>query len=84
MNEEKKLQVTLNSIDLGQLLDGLRSREESWRQTAEYFRNGEAFSGDDFFIVEECDGEDEAERIADHFRSIIKQVEDQIDEQGGW
>lgn len=38
----KKLQIKIDSLDLGQILDGLRSRQESWKNTA-------VFLGDGFF-----------------------------------
>ncbi len=38
--------LELDELDLGQLLDGLESRAESWEKTAEYFRLGEMPDGD--------------------------------------
>ena len=52
----------IESIDLGQILDGLRSCQESWKNTAVYLRDG--FFPDDAFVCEECDNADEAEKIA--------------------
>ena len=71
--------IELDSLDVGQLLDGLRCREESWRNTAIYFRHGVA--PDDNFICEECSDADEAESIADHYRSIIAKIKKQQEEQ---
>jgi hypothetical protein len=34
-NMGKQITLTLDSLDVGQLLDGLRAREESWRKTAD-------------------------------------------------
>lgn len=68
-------------MDLGQLLDGIRIRAESWRRTAEFIESGYA---DDAFICEECSDANEAVRIATHYERIITLVECQIEEQGGW
>jgi len=69
-------------LDLGQLLDDLRIRAESWRKTADYLESG--FAPDDSFICEECSGSEEATNIADHYDRIIALIERQVQEQGGW
>ena len=76
----KKLQIKIDSLDLGQILDGLRSRQESWKNTAVFLRDG--FFPDDAFVCEECSDADEAERIADDYKRIIGSIERQIDAQG--
>jgi hypothetical protein len=68
--------IKLDSLDLGQLLDGLRCREESWRNTAIYLRDG--YFPDDSFVCEVCSDEDEAERIAGYYRRIIEDLEKQM------
>jgi hypothetical protein len=78
----KIFRITLRSVDLGQLLDGLRIREESWRNTAIYLRDD--FFPDDAFVCEQCSEPDEAEKTADHYKRIIASIEAQIDQQGGW
>jgi hypothetical protein len=70
----------LDELDLGQLLDGLESRAESWEKTAEYLRLEEMPDGE-FFIVEECSDLDEAEEIARHYRSIILKIRQQMEKQ---
>jgi hypothetical protein len=77
-NMGKQFTLTLDSLDVGQLLDGLRAREESWRKIAEYLETG--YSADDSFICEECHGPSEAEKIAEHYGRIIKSIERQIEE----
>jgi hypothetical protein len=67
--------IQLEANDLGQILDGLREREESWRRTAEYFRSGG--DGDDAFAIEECTDEHEAECIAEFYSRIIADLERQ-------
>lgn len=66
----KNYTIQLDSLDLGQLLDGLEMRTESWERTAEYLRSG--YVADDL-IVEECSKSEEADDIAAHYRSIITQ-----------
>jgi len=72
--------IRLQANDLGQLLDGLRSRSESWHDTAEYFESG--YSPRDDFIIEECNDFEEAHAIADHYDRIISSIETQMKEQG--
>ena len=78
----KQFQIKIDSLDLGQILDGLRSRREAWQNTAFYLRDG--FFPDDAFVCEDCGNPHEAEKIADHYRRIVSSIEKQIDEQGGW
>jgi hypothetical protein len=70
--------IELNDLDLGQLLDGLEARAEAWKKTADYHRTGESPVG---FIVEECTDEDEADKIAAHYRSIISKIQEQREAQ---
>jgi hypothetical protein len=76
-----KITLTLDLLDVLQLLDGLRIREESWRNTAIYLRDG-YFPGD-AFVCEECSDEREAESIANSYRRIILNLERQVNEKGG-
>ena len=66
--------------DLGQLLDGLRSRSESWQNTVEYLESG--YSPRDDFVIEECSDAEEARAIADHYDRIIASIEAQMKAQG--
>lgn len=70
--------IELEDRDLGQLLDGLQMRAESWERTAEYLRFG--FIADDY-LVEECSKPGEADDIAKHYRSIIRKIESQMEAQ---
>jgi len=78
----KQIRITLDSLDVGQLLDGLRLRAASWRKTAEYLGSG--YIADDAFICEDCSNSDEAVHIAQHYEKIVATIERQIAEQGGW
>ena len=78
----KEFQINIDSLELGQILDGLRWRQESWKNTALFLRDG--FFPDEAFVCEECSDPNEAEKIADHYQRIIISIEQQVDEQGGW
>ena len=72
--------IKLNDLDVGQLLDGLETRAESWERTAEYLRM-EAMPEGEFFVVEECSKPEEADDIAEHYRSIIRKIHSQMEAQ---
>ena len=72
--------IELNDLDLGQLLDGLETRAESWERTAEYLRT-EAMPDGEFFVIEECSDPVEATAIAAHYRKIIRTIEAQLEGQ---
>jgi hypothetical protein len=73
----KKYRIELDDFDLGQVLDGLETRAEAWEKTADYHRTGESPN----FIVEEGKNADEADSIANHYRSIIAKIRKQQEEQ---
>ncbi len=72
--------IELGNLDLGQLLDGLRIRAEAWEKTAFYLRH-ERLPDDEVFLVEECSKPEEADDIAEHYRSIIQKIESQMEAQ---
>lgn len=72
-------QITLDDFDLGQMLDGLEVRAKAWEDTAHYLRTGE--SPEQFFLAEECRDAEEAETLAQHYRSIIQRIRDQMEAQ---
>ena len=72
--------IELNDLDLGQLLDGLETRAESWERTAEFLRTDIMPEGE-FFLVEECSKPEEADDIAEHYRSIIRKIQSQMEAQ---
>ena len=78
MNEQ--FQIKLGRTDLGQLLDGLEIRADSWARTAEFLERG--YLADDAFIIEECSDADEARNISNHYRAIIADIRRQMEEQG--
>ena len=74
----KEVRLRLDSLDVGQILDGLRCRQESWANTAIYLRDG--YFHDDAFICEECSDPAKAQRLADWYQRIIASIEQQIDD----
>ena len=76
----KTYRIELDEHHLGQLLDGLEIRADSWRRTAEYLRAGDMPDGE-FFIIEECSDEEEAEGLAANFEAIIKNIQSQMEAQ---
>ncbi|MEY4488474.1 MAG: hypothetical protein RIQ79_982 [Verrucomicrobiota bacterium] len=76
----KTYTIRLEDNDLGQLLDGLRSRSESWHRTADYFEDKTPLHGD--FIIEECKDAEEARSIAEHYDHIIATIETQMRSHG--
>jgi hypothetical protein len=70
--------IQLDRLDLGQLLDGLELRAESWERTAEYLRSGHV-DGD--YLVEECTKPEEADSIAAHYRAIIASIRKEVEAQ---
>ena len=82
MAMKRKFMLKLNSVHVGQLLDGLRMRAESWRNTEIYMREG--YQPDESISWEECSSEYEAEQIAELYESIIATIEEQVAHQGGW
>ena len=71
--------LRLDDNDLGQIVEGLQVREESWRRTADYFRSG--YNPDASFVIEECNGEYEANQMALFYARILRNLERQRDEQ---
>lgn len=71
-------QITLDDLEIGQILDGLEISAESWERTAEFLRT-EKMSADEFFIVEECSKPEEADGIARRYRSIIAKIRSQTE-----
>lgn len=75
---EKLITLTLNDLDVGQVLDGLEQRRIVWQATAEYLENGSTDLSD---CIEECSDADEAQAIANHYQEIIAKIKRQRDEQ---
>ena len=76
----QKFKIELDPHDLGQLLDGLEIRAEAWEKTAEYLRTGK-FPAGEYFLIEECNGAEEAEQIAEHYRLISRNIREQAERQ---
>ncbi|MBI1325397.1 hypothetical protein GC170_19710 [bacterium] len=71
----KMIRIELSDIDLGQTLDALDTRAEAYEKTAAYL-DGEPLACK-FFLPEEVNDSYEARRIAEHFRSIMANIQEQ-------
>jgi hypothetical protein len=78
----KEFLLRFDNLDVGQILDGLRCRQESWANTAIFLRDG--YFPDDSFVCEECSDPVEAQKLADLYQRITTTIERQVDEQGGF
>ena len=58
----KIYRIELDEHNLGQLLEGLEIRAESWRRTADCLRTGEMPDGE-LFLIEKCSDEEEADGL---------------------
>ncbi len=74
----RTFRIELDELDLGQLLDGLEVRADGWEKTACYHKTGSAPPD---FLIEECSSAEEAEEIANHYRSIISKIVKQMSAQ---
>lgn len=68
--------VQLKAEDIFQIIDALNSRAFAYDETARYLR-GE-LTEDEFFIAEDCHEPDDAAKIANHFRDIVRTLENQV------
>ncbi len=75
----RQITLTLDRLDIGQLLEGLEARAQSWGRTAKYL-SGEN-SEDELFLIEECDHAEEAKSIERHYRAIIAKIRQQMEAQ---
>src|SRR5437762_1829147 len=73
----KQIHLLLGERDVFQIIDGLESREQSWRKTAAYLET-EEFPDDDFFLIEQCSNAHEAKSIADTYARIIEAIRKQL------
>jgi hypothetical protein len=70
--------LQMDENDLGQIIDGLKVREESWRRTADFFESGYS---EELCAIEDCNDEHEAKQMALFYGRIIRNLERQRDEQ---
>ena len=67
--------ITLKLVrgDVGQVIDGLIVRRDSWRATARYLEGEEVDC-----VVEECSDSEEAGWVADNYHRIIALIRAQM------
>lgn len=68
--------LTLPQNYVGQILDGIRCREEAYRHTAEYLENGAV--EDVSFVCEEVTDAEEARDLAEFYQEIIACITNQV------
>lgn len=71
---EKNITLTLPSLMVGQILDAIYIRLDSWEYTEEYLNTGHVHEP---YLIEECLNPDEAHQIADYYKEVIKSIEEQ-------
>ncbi len=76
---DKFVTLILPESFVGQMLDGLRVRAESWENTKNYLSDG-VIDPDNPYI-EECNDETEARQIETFYKEIIKEIETQFEAQ---
>jgi len=73
---DENIVLTLPALAVGQILDALYIRLETWEYTEEYLNTGYVHEP---YCIEECSNADEARRIADYYKDIIESIEKQAD-----
>ena len=71
--------IRLEANDIGQILDGLRCRAESWRGTMQYHETGT--TPNDTFVIEECRDADEARKLTACYDRLVGEIEGQLTSQ---
>jgi hypothetical protein len=71
--------IKLSRIQVGQIVEGLKAREQSYRETAYYLETGEVY--DIFFNAEEVSDSAEARAIANLYEEIIRELESELSSQ---
>ena len=65
--------IKLSRDDVGQVIDGLLARRDSWRNTQKYLDGEEVDC-----LIEECSDPEEACWIADYYDKIIDSIKEQL------
>ena len=73
MNQDELCKLHLRRIDVGQILNALEIRAETWENTVRYAR-GEFVEG----TIEEYSSPEETEEIMHHYQFIIGRIEAQL------
>ncbi|HBG27837.1 MAG: hypothetical protein A2Y10_06810 [Planctomycetes bacterium GWF2_41_51] len=73
---EQMVLLKLPRMMVGQIIDGLRERQNVWQLTAEYMETGETSEP---CIIEECSDADEANNIAAYYEEIINKIQSQLE-----
>ncbi|MBE0534881.1 MAG: hypothetical protein IH624_04365 [Phycisphaerae bacterium] len=71
---EKILTLRLPSGMVGQIIDALCERMQTWRATERYLNDPDALTTE---LIEECSDPQEAKAIADCYQQIIEEIQSQ-------
>lgn len=71
--------IELAELDLVQILAGLESQADLWERTRDYLETGELDYHDS--IIAECSKLEEAVAIANYYRSILDNIQNQMNAQ---
>lgn len=72
----ERINITLDTTDVLQMIDGLSDRADAWEKTAAHLRGNSPT--DELFIAEECSDANEAASISQHYRDIVRKLEDRF------
>jgi len=75
------IMLNLPALAVGQILDALYLRLETWEYTEEYLNTGLVCKP---YCIEECSDSNEARQIADYYKEIIGSIEEQTDLSDGY
>jgi hypothetical protein len=73
--KDRIIRISIPASDLGQIIDCLEVRRESWAKTAEWFQGT---LDDPFFMIEECSHEEEALALVDTYSKILSSIRDAL------
>ena len=69
--KDRIINLPITENDLGQIIDCLEVRRESWTKTADWFRGT---LDDPFFVIEECNDEEEALALVETYSKILNSM----------
>lgn len=76
MANDQMVTLKLSRNDVGQIIDGLGSRRDSWRDTQRYLEEGYMETER---TIEECSDAEEASGLADCYDRIISVIQSRLD-----
>ena len=71
--QNRIVELSLNYNDLGQIIDGLSVRRDSWRNTQKYLEGHEVDC-----LIEDCSDPEEARFLTDNYDRIIEAIKTKL------